>query len=238
MKLDRPTHRNSPKISSNAFFRKRRSRWTGAQSTHHASHGFNRLYRPPPTRPFIPSLEQIRLSRKAKDEEIEQSIRPEKAPLPPRLPDEDEAYVDEILRKRGVLSKAGREQVADKDIARLRPYQWLNDEVINFYGQLILSRSESQKENSTPIPAGGHCNGFVEDIKGKANGKAKKPLLDVHYFNTFFWPKLTGEGYDRGRLAKWTKKVTSNLNLRSQCMLIPCSCKDRLVLEGCDSDTH
>jgi sentrin-specific protease 1 len=108
------------------------------------------------------------------------------------------------------VSKTGREQVADRDIARLRPCQWLNDEIINFYGQLILSRSESQKENATPTPADGHINGFVNGIKGKGKGRAEIPekkSLDVHYFSTFFWPKLTGDGYEKGRLAKWTKKV-------------------------------
>jgi len=174
----------------------------------------NRSYRPPPKRPFVPTFEQLQLSRKAKDEEIERFLRPKKAPLPPRLPLEDEAYVDVILTKRGAVSKTGREQVADKDIARLRPHQWLNDEIINFYGQLILSRSEGQKENLTSTPVDGHINGLINGLKGKGKGKAKaiekKPLLDVHYFNTFFWPKLTGEGYDKGRLAKWTKKVTFN----------------------------
>jgi sentrin-specific protease 1 len=166
------------------------------------------LYRPPPKRPFVPSLEQLRLSRKAEVDAIEQILRPKKPPLPPHLPPADEAYVDAILTKRGTISKSGREQVADKDIARLRPHQWLNDEIINFYGQLILSRSESQKENSKTTPAGKHINGLVNGIKGKGKAEAtdKKPL-DVHYFSTFFWPKLIGDGYDKGRLAKWTKKV-------------------------------
>jgi len=71
-----------------------------------------------------------------------------------------------------------------------------------------LSRSESRKENSIPALADGRINGLVNCVKDKAKAKAaeKKPPLDVHYFNTFFWPKLTGEGYDKGRLAKWTKK--------------------------------
>ena len=205
--LDRIIHRNSPKRSSNVFSRKRRNRWMGTQSTHHSpNHDLNHPHRPPPQRPFVPSLDQIKLSRDALDDEIDRRIRPK---LPQRLPDEAEAYVDEILKKRGTLSRAGREQVADKDIARLRPQQWLNDEVINFYGQLILSRSESQK-STTSTPARGVCNGFIEGPKGKGKGKAteKGRLLDVHYFNTFFWPKLTGEGYEKGRLAKWTKKVT------------------------------
>jgi Ulp1 family protease len=81
----------------------------------------------------------------------------------------------------------------DTDIARLQPCQWLNDEIINFYGAMILGRSEGSKEN----PA----------INGVAHGR-RKPL-NVHYFSTFFWSKLWNEGYEKARLAKWTKKVCS-----------------------------
>lgn len=189
-------------------------------------HGYNHSYRPPPKRPFVPSFEQLQLSKRAKDEEIERLLRPKKAPLPPRLPPEDDAYVDAILTKRGAISKAGREQVSDKDIARLRPHQWLNDEIINFYGQLISSRSQSRRENATSTLADGHINGLINGVKGKAKVVEKKPPLDVHYFSTFFWPKLTGEGYDKGRLAKWTKKVTFDPNASvRRFMLILCLCK-------------
>lgn len=159
---------------------------------------------------FAPSLEPFQLSKKAKDEEIERPLAPKTTPLPTHLPPGDEAYVDVIL-ERGVMSKTGGWQFGDKDIARLRPRRWLNDEIVNFYGQLILSRSESQKKNSMPAPDGGHVDGLVNGAKGKTVGK--EPPLDVHYFNTFFWTKLTGEGYEKGRLARWTKKVTTNLNV-------------------------
>jgi sentrin-specific protease 1 len=96
---------------------------------------------------------------------------------------------------RGVVSKFAREQVTDRDLSRLKPGQWLNDEIINFYGQLIMSQSDACKEN----PSVNGVNGVK--IVGK------KKMLSVHYFSTFFWSKLKGEGYEKGRLAKWTKKV-------------------------------
>lgn len=77
----------------------------------------------------------------------------------------------------------------DQDLSRLKPGQWLNDEIVNFYGAMILGRSEGCKENPG---------------KGGANGKK---ALNVHYFSTFFWSKLK-EGYEKSRLAKWTKKVS------------------------------
>lgn len=40
-----------------------------------------------------------------------------------------------------------------------------------------------------------------------AGQSGKKNLWNIHYFNSFFWTKLTKEGYEKGRLAKWTKKI-------------------------------
>jgi Ulp1 family protease len=37
----------------------------------------------------------------------------------------------------------------------------------------------------------------------------RNTILNVHYFNSFFFEKLSQEGYEKARLAKWTKKVRS-----------------------------
>ncbi|KIY51367.1 cysteine proteinase [Fistulina hepatica ATCC 64428] len=129
------------------------------------------------------------LKYRLKDEEIDRRLR--KPPLPTSLPPAIEREVEETLRRRsGLISKYAREQVMVEDIQRLRPGQWLNDEIINFYGALILGRSESGQENQNP----------------RSKGVPGKNILDVHYFSSFFWSKLTDSGYQAGRLAKWTKK--------------------------------
>ncbi|RPD63185.1 cysteine proteinase [Lentinus tigrinus ALCF2SS1-7] len=143
---------------------------------------------PKPPKPFIPTLDQLRLNRLAKDEEIEERLRPKRKPLPKTLPPDDEAEVDALFRKRGLIAKCAKEQVSDEDISRLRPAQWLNDEIINFYGQMILSRAEESKENPG------------------ARNEWRRPL-NAHYFSTFFWSKLRGQGYEKARLGKWTKKI-------------------------------
>ncbi|KAB5594097.1 Ulp1 peptidase [Ceratobasidium theobromae] len=102
--------------------------------------------------------------------------------LPEALSSEDQAEVSAALSKRGTVAKFAREQVTDADIVRLKPGQWLNDEVINFYGALILARSEEAQ-------------------------KGKSKALDVHYFNTFFFAKLEDLGYEKARIGKWTKKI-------------------------------
>ncbi|KAA1468571.1 cysteine proteinase [Dentipellis sp. KUC8613] len=159
------------------------------------------LSSPKPLKPFSPSLEQIQKLKRARDEEIEQLLRP-KYPL--SLPPEKDAEVTDLFAKRGTIARIAREQVSDRDISRLRPSQWLNDEIINFYGQMILSRSEGSKENpGAGAPGVNGVNGVNSTKKGSSKGK----LLDVHYFSTFFWSKLKGDGYEKGRLAKWTKRI-------------------------------
>ncbi|EIW64905.1 cysteine proteinase [Trametes versicolor FP-101664 SS1] len=145
---------------------------------------------PKPPKPFVPTLDQLRLSRLAQDEEIEERLRPKRKPLPASLPPADEAAVDALFRRSGVISKIAREQVSQEDIVRLQPCQWLNDEVINFYGQLILTRAEESKENP-----------------GAGGGAGRKKPLNAHYFSTFFWSKLKGQGYQKARMSKWTKKI-------------------------------
>ncbi|ORZ11035.1 hypothetical protein BCR41DRAFT_357393 [Lobosporangium transversale] len=73
------------------------------------------------------------------------------------------------------LAKDDEQRVAEAladgyDIQTLRPGQWLNDEVINFYGNLIMARSKE----STELPK-------------------------VHVFSTFFYKTLSENGYEKVR---------------------------------------
>ncbi|TDL28824.1 cysteine proteinase [Rickenella mellea] len=139
---------------------------------------------PKPPKPFLPNIDQLKLSIRTRNEEIDRRLHPKRPSLPSALPPDAKAEADRFLQKQGIVSKLEKEQVTNRDLDRLRPGQWLNDELINFYGQMILSRS-------------------IEADAAKENGKT---YLNVHYFSTFFWPKLQ-TGYEKSRLAKWTKKV-------------------------------
>lgn len=74
-------------------------------------------------------------------------------------------------------SKCDREEVGLKELQLLGPRQWLNDEVINFYGALLMERAAKE-------------------------GKRK-----VHFFNSFFFTKMAKDGYEKSRIGRWTKKV-------------------------------
>ncbi|KZW02050.1 cysteine proteinase [Exidia glandulosa HHB12029] len=142
------------------------------------------LRAPRPPLPFHPSYDELLLKDRRRDSEIDDRIRPKKRPLPSKLPPAAEKEVDAIFAKNGPIAKCAREAVNSTDISRMRPGQWLNDEIINFYGAMILERSTGSKENH------------------KGLGK----LMKVHYFSTFFWPKLN-EGYAKSKLNRWTKKI-------------------------------
>ena len=80
----------------------------------------------------------------------------------------------------------GTQEVPSKSLQRLRVGQWLNDDVINFYGTMIQQRSEA---------------GIAEATKGTWN---------VHFMNSFFYTKLSTQGYVKGSLRRWTKKVSDS----------------------------
>lgn len=119
------------------------------------------------------------------------------------------------------LSKAGKEQVASSDLQRLKPRQWLNDEVINFFGAMIMERSDSSGPSSSATVNGNGkplMNGNGKPMNGNGvkngrKGKAKAEPLKAHVFSTFFFSKLQDSGYDKGRLNKWTKKVSNAFGL-------------------------
>jgi sentrin-specific protease 1 len=169
---------------------------SGVVSTAESTFRPARISRPRPPKPYAPTIDQLRVTHLAKNKEIDRRLHGPK--FPTALPPQDEREVETILKKRGTISKFEREQVNETDISRLRPCQWLNDEIINFYGAMLLARSNSAKEN--PLVNG-------------ASDRHEQKVLNVHYFSTFFWPKLKGEGYEKGRLAKWTKKVNLNVQL-------------------------
>ncbi|KAM4755163.1 sentrin-specific protease 1 [Cyanocitta cristata] len=86
----------------------------------------------------------------------------------PEITEEMEKEIKSLFRggnKDEVLSEAFRLTITRKDIQTLNNLNWLNDEIINFYMNLLMERSK------------------------------EKDLPAVHAFNTFFFTKLKTAGY-------------------------------------------
>lgn len=86
----------------------------------------------------------------------------------PELSDEQEEMVDRAFNCRNlsqVLAEGFRLQITARDISTLQGTNWLNDEVINFYFNMIVDRSQNNKK-----------------------------LPPVYAFNTFFYPKVMSGG--------------------------------------------
>ncbi|KAJ7317685.1 hypothetical protein JRQ81_003847 [Phrynocephalus forsythii] len=86
----------------------------------------------------------------------------------PEITEEMEREIKSVLRNGNqdeVLSEAFRLTITRKDIQTLNHLNWLNDEIINFYMNLLMERSK------------------------------QKGLPTVHAFNTFFFTKLKTAGY-------------------------------------------
>ncbi|XP_061909123.1 sentrin-specific protease 1-like isoform X1 [Entelurus aequoreus] len=90
----------------------------------------------------------------------------------PELSEEMEAQVDKVLRRGSpdeIFSEGFGLSLTRKDLQTLSGLNWLNDEVINFYMNLLVERSKNPK------------------------------LPTVNTFSTFFYPKLRSSGYSAVR---------------------------------------
>ena len=96
----------------------------------------------------------------------------------------EQSVVDEAMKRKGspddVLAANFNLEIKRMDIQLLKATGWLNDEIINFYGELIMQRS-----------------------------KSRRFLPRVMIMNTFFMQRLCDQhsGYQYQRVRKWTKDV-------------------------------
>lgn len=88
------------------------------------------------------------------------------------LTDQENKLVDSVFKlgQHGTLSEYKNATVEYKDIYKLRPETWLNDEIINFYFALLADRAN----HDPSMPA-------------------------IHCFSTFFCSTLREQGYAKVR---------------------------------------
>ncbi|GAA5850758.1 hypothetical protein JCM8547_009081 [Rhodosporidiobolus lusitaniae] len=129
--------------------------------------------------------------------EEEEAPRQKRRVFPDILPPEYQSLVDSAFRNRHYQSTMKGAEVIAHDLRKLRPGDWLNDEVINFVGVLINMRSDKADK---------------EEKEGKegARGEGERRVLKAFCFNTNFYRMLTETpgGIEKGfdKVKRWTKK--------------------------------
>ncbi|ODN80465.1 hypothetical protein L202_02705 [Cryptococcus amylolentus CBS 6039] len=120
---------------------------------------------------LVQSLRRLQVEREAK-------LKPPKPIVPKKMTADKEAKADKFLSDRRFHKTFASGEVDAASLKRLKPGQWLDDEIVNSYCGLM-------------------CERF-------ANGKNGRK---VHFMNSFFYKKLSEQGYAGGKLKRWTKKV-------------------------------
>eukprot|EP01053_Blabericola_migrator_P000083 Blabericola_migrator_1__82@NODE_101_length_14318_cov_135_243281_g28_i1_p5_GENE_NODE_101_length_14318_cov_135_243281_g28_i1NODE_101_length_14318_cov_135_243281_g28_i1_p5_ORF_typecomplete_len499_score66_35Peptidase_C48/PF02902_19/5_1e39Acetyltransf_14/PF03421_16/0_21Peptidase_C5/PF00770_18/1_2Peptidase_C5/PF00770_18/2_7e02_NODE_101_length_14318_cov_135_243281_g28_i1993311429 len=133
--------------------------------------------------------DQLR-SRSSSYGKLIKSIPP---PVFVELSETEEALVDNLLQSASyevsVVSEIDSVQITTRDLRCLLPGEWLNDEVINAYMNLLNARTRMVEE-----------------------GSAHDYCVKAYYWNTFFYSSLTGETssgqreYSYSRVKRWTSR--------------------------------
>eukprot|EP00916_Digyalum_oweni_P004945 GHVL01008852.1.p1 GENE.GHVL01008852.1~~GHVL01008852.1.p1 ORF type:complete len:356 (+),score=43.32 GHVL01008852.1:22-1089(+) len=111
-------------------------------------------------------------------------------PMSLRGSDEQDAHKiinDSKNNPNGILFDKFGIEVTYEKISCLKPGQWLNDEVMNFFIKMLQERNDNMISNGSSVP---RC----------------------YFFNTFFFEKLSGcDGYDFNGVRRWTKRSKTNI---------------------------
>ncbi|KAG0342450.1 SUMO1 sentrin specific peptidase 1 [Podila horticola] len=118
----------------------------------------------------LPGYHGIVAEHERIERELSEELEPKQEQLMPLSKDEVKKVQTALSDGYGQVVEGFNVSIMKKDIHTLRPGEWLNDEVINFYGQLIMARNKE----STALPK-------------------------VHVFSTFFYKTLSESGYDKVR---------------------------------------
>lgn len=115
-------------------------------------------------------------------EELERIVKRQKEVLP--FSEEEFAIVDDVLAnnrrsRQAIVNDKFNIAISRDSISCLSPTEWLSDEVINFYFEMMNER-----------------------------GQAHADLPKCHFFNTFFYSKLIQGGkYQYANVRRWTRKT-------------------------------
>ncbi|CAH7670864.1 hypothetical protein BY996DRAFT_4586206 [Phakopsora pachyrhizi] len=147
---------------------------------------FSLLDRPLPEQPSLPNFDRITLRQKELDKSFGR-VKPKTRRWRKQLEADKLALVKKVFAQSGKISDLPGAYCGNYDIQKLRPGQWMNDEVATFYGVMINMRSNK-----------------LEELKLKKTKNGQK-FLKAHCFNSFFINKYDDSGYEG--VKRWSKKI-------------------------------
>lgn len=161
---------------------------------------------------FFQTIVEPRLTNKRFAERFEATALPTTKEIVEPLTDEENQIVNRLFEggQSGQLSQFKNATVSYTDIYRLYPETWLNDEIVNFYFELLSDRAS------------------------KTEG-----IPSIHCFNTFFCSTLRDQGYNKvRRWTKRVKKKKKRVKIKylsygtnySKCIQVDVFSKDILLI--------
>jgi len=116
-----------------------------------------------------------------REKEHKRKLAAELKEIFPELTEQEEEKIEQALDDGygdTVVSEKFNIQLKKSDILRLKDYEWLNDEVVNFYVNLLMDRNQNNQN-----------------------------MPKIFVFNTFFYGIIEKSNYSYSRVRKWTKSV-------------------------------
>lgn len=96
----------------------------------------------------------------------------------------------DALKAHGTVRDIPGASCTARDLERLKPNQWLNDELVNFYGTMVK-------------------------LRGTKDGVERSRFCNVHCFSSFFMTRYDNGG-GHSAVKNWTKKVRSLFDIESE----------------------
>ncbi|WWC57945.1 uncharacterized protein I303_100480 [Kwoniella dejecticola CBS 10117] len=130
----------------------------------------------------LKSLEELDAEQKKKDAEIEASLRPK---APTKFSEDRERQIVAYLKDPAFKARVALAQCEASSIRRLKDGTWLDDEIMNFYGALMVERAKSTSRKVH------FFNSFFYQRVGETGYSAVKrwtKKVDIFSMNTVIFP--------------------------------------------------
>lgn len=116
-------------------------------------------------------------------------------------------------RKQMAHVKCANIKLLSSDFKCLRGYRWLNDEIMNGFVALINERNKAhfakadETGSARQSPVSVLCGNVPQHNDEDTSALFARPRPRTHVFNSFFFTRLTGKGYDYQGVRRWPKRA-------------------------------